>query len=318
MKIDVVINCFNYEHFIGSAIDSVLAQSFPANSINIVDDGSTDSSLLKIQAYAEHPSIRIISKRNAGQLSCFNAAHALCQGDVVAFLDADDTFNKDYLKELKHAFSTDKQLGCSFSSYIKINSTNDPIGDSIHPKIPRERALRALYLHQFYGVPTSGIALRKTALDLILPYSQEYFWRICADDILVMSASFLRIKSTTLDMVGFNYRVHEANNWAGKLFSKEEQSFKQEMHWVLADKVAPHLLKTKGYFLYRSILREMLSSLRDNSFKPKDFRKIVSRSHLTTSLLFRLRLFIIVASRGKPDGWYRKLISKALESRLLK
>ncbi len=87
-KISVIIPCYNYARYVGQAIDSVLAQGYPALDLVVVNDGSTDDSLAVIRRHA--PGATIIDQANQGQVAARNAGFAASTGDVVIFLDADD------------------------------------------------------------------------------------------------------------------------------------------------------------------------------------------------------------------------------------
>src|SRR4051794_26221602 len=86
--VSIVINNFNYERFVGAAIDSALSQHHPRVEVVVVDDGSTDGSPDIIRSYGGDVLVEL--KENAGQASAMNAGFARASGDIVCFLDADD------------------------------------------------------------------------------------------------------------------------------------------------------------------------------------------------------------------------------------
>src|ERR1700730_10813668 len=88
--VTVLIDTFNYGHFIDEAIRSVLVQDFPAEQMEIivVDDGSTDDTRERVAQYAER--VQYFYKPNGGQASAFNFGIAKARGEYVALLDADD------------------------------------------------------------------------------------------------------------------------------------------------------------------------------------------------------------------------------------
>src|SRR4051812_16040279 len=85
----IIINNYNYGHFLRDAIDSALAQTYPCTEVIVVDDGSTDDSREVIAGYGQR--VTAVFKENGGQASAFNAGFAASRGEVVVFLDADDT-----------------------------------------------------------------------------------------------------------------------------------------------------------------------------------------------------------------------------------
>ncbi len=94
--ISVVIPTYNSRQYLAAALDSVLAQEYPAELIDIVvvDDGSRDDSASIAEAYAMRSPTRIqvIRQANAGQSAARNAGIAATRGELVAFLDSDDSW----------------------------------------------------------------------------------------------------------------------------------------------------------------------------------------------------------------------------------
>src|SRR5258707_296135 len=85
--------------YIAAAIDSVLNQTYRDYEIIIVNDGSpdTDELDLVLQGYSDR--IRYISQPNRGCSAARNAGVLAATGRLIAFLDADDYWNPDYLAE---------------------------------------------------------------------------------------------------------------------------------------------------------------------------------------------------------------------------
>src|SRR5215208_7256201 len=93
--VSVVIPCYNQAHFLGEAIESVLAQSHPNFEIIVVDDGSPDDT----SEVAEHyPEVRLVRQENQGLSAARNAGLARSEGEYVVFLDADDRLLPEALK----------------------------------------------------------------------------------------------------------------------------------------------------------------------------------------------------------------------------
>jgi GT2 family glycosyltransferase len=92
----VIIPAYNSEATLARAIDSVLAQSYPAQEIILVDDGSTDGTPDVVARYGKQ--LRYIRQDNAGVSRARNHGAQAASGDWLAFLDADDWYYPDRLR----------------------------------------------------------------------------------------------------------------------------------------------------------------------------------------------------------------------------
>jgi glycosyltransferase involved in cell wall biosynthesis len=86
--VSCIVAVYNGEPYLGEAIDSVLAQSWPAVELIVVDDGSTDGSAAIAAAYGER--LRLVRQDNAGVSAARNVGVASSNGELITFLDADD------------------------------------------------------------------------------------------------------------------------------------------------------------------------------------------------------------------------------------
>lgn len=210
--ITVIINNYNYEEYVEESIKSVLKQSYESIQLIVVDDGSTDNSLERIKKF---DGISIVSKSNGGQMSCFNAAMKLIKGEIVFFLDSDDLYiDEDYIKTIVLEYQKYMDVDFIFVPMrmfgkVKEGSTMMRIyNGSINLGITRLiTAIRAAWL----GMPTSGISMKYTILEKILPYYPESDWRVRADDVLVMGASLVGARKRFVDQLSVGYRVHGEN-----------------------------------------------------------------------------------------------------------
>jgi hypothetical protein len=89
--VSVVIPAYNCERFIRDAVDSALAQDYPAIEIIVVDDGSTDDTGALLASYGTR--IRLLSQPNRGCAAARNKGVAHAHGRYIAFLDGDDAWS---------------------------------------------------------------------------------------------------------------------------------------------------------------------------------------------------------------------------------
>ena len=93
-RISAVITSYNSEKYLCDAIASVLDQSRPVDEVILVDDGSTDGSVETARAFAGDL-VRIITQANRGPGGARNRGIEAATGDYLAFLDADDLWQRE-------------------------------------------------------------------------------------------------------------------------------------------------------------------------------------------------------------------------------
>ena len=100
MKFSVVIPLYNKEHYIESTIRSVLSQTCDDYELIVVDDGSKDNSLALARKY-ESERVRVIAQENQGVSVARNTGIQNARGNFIAFLDADDQWQPNYLATIQ-------------------------------------------------------------------------------------------------------------------------------------------------------------------------------------------------------------------------
>jgi len=93
--VSVIIPCYNHGKYLGTAIESVLAQTYAHTEVIVVDDGSTDNTKFVSESFSE---VNYIYQPNQGLSAARNTGIDKCQGQFVVFLDADDWLMTDALK----------------------------------------------------------------------------------------------------------------------------------------------------------------------------------------------------------------------------
>ena len=101
-SISVVIPCYNAGRFLDEALASVMAQTRPPHEILVVDDGSTDDTVPIAERHAAgDPRVRVLRlPQNGGDAAARNTGLRHATGDLVAMLDADDTWEPWHLEEV--------------------------------------------------------------------------------------------------------------------------------------------------------------------------------------------------------------------------
>jgi glycosyltransferase involved in cell wall biosynthesis len=222
-KTTCLISNYNYRRYIADAVDSALAQTAPLDEIIIVDDGSTDDSQeLVRRQYGHHSSVKLVVKKNQGQLSCFNEGFRRSTGDIIFFLDADDVYENNYVEEALKVYLLSPGCDSLITGYRTFHAPPGQIPDvDKSPTVSRGArdlgfsVILALYKRVCAGAPTSCLSMRRRLLEHILPIPYLDDWRICADDCLNFGSSVMRGRKFLLEEPLVRYRIHDCNNFTG-------------------------------------------------------------------------------------------------------
>lgn len=122
-SVSVVMSVYNGSEYIDAAIKSILNQTFKDFEFIIVNDGSTDDSLKKIQSYKDSR-IKIISQDNKGLVASLNTAIAASITDNIARQDADDISVNNRLQAEYDAMHNNPEVVLLGSSIITIDENS--------------------------------------------------------------------------------------------------------------------------------------------------------------------------------------------------
>ena len=206
--ITVLVIAYNYGRFIEEAIDSVLAQEFPADQMEIlvVDDGSTDDTGERVRKYGAR--VEYLYKANGGQASALNLGMARARGEIVTFLDADDFFLPGKLRRVVEAFEGDRSLGMV---YHRIQEWHERTGErrdwdfvAVSGDMRKEPKKFEVYLTP----PNLAISFRRSALKGLLPIPEEI--RMLADCYLAALIPFVAPVLAMPEVLAI-YRIHGSN-----------------------------------------------------------------------------------------------------------
>jgi glycosyltransferase involved in cell wall biosynthesis len=209
--ISVLIDTFNYGQYVEEAIESAIAQDFPAveREVLVVDDGSTDDTAERVRKFGK--AITYLRKPNGGQASALNFGLRHAAGKYVALLDADDYWLPGKLSRVVEEFERKPDVGMVYHAYCEWNASKGlfrdgrlPLVSGFLPADPDELLRYVLY-------PTSFLSFRRSVIDLLLPIPDEL--TIQADGFLSALAVFVAPVVAIPERLAV-YRIHSTNLFA--------------------------------------------------------------------------------------------------------
>ncbi len=215
LAVDIVINNYNYGRFLANAIESARRQTHEKVEVVVVDDGSTDDSREVLRGYEGR--VSVVLKENGGQASALNAGMERCAGDIVLFLDADDTLHPEAAARVAAAFAADETIAKVQFRMEVIDAEGRPTGTlKPPPHLPMPagdlREPELAYPFDLAWLPTSANAFREEAIRRILPIPESAY-PVCGADWYLIHLATLLGTVVSLEQVSGAYRVHGANSY---------------------------------------------------------------------------------------------------------
>jgi glycosyltransferase involved in cell wall biosynthesis len=126
-EISVIIPAYNASRTVGTAVDSVLAQTFVDFELLVIDDGSRDDTAEVVRA-RDDPRLNCVRTESGGVAVARNRGLELAAGSYVAFLDADDAWQPRKLERQHLAMAEIPGVGLCFASAQLVDDDLRPIG----------------------------------------------------------------------------------------------------------------------------------------------------------------------------------------------
>ena len=100
MKVSVIVPTYNEEDVIGQCLESLFQQTYKDLEIIVVDDGSTDTTSLKLRGAVKTYGIKVFTQEHKGPGAARNLGASKASGEILVFVDADMTFEPDFTEKL--------------------------------------------------------------------------------------------------------------------------------------------------------------------------------------------------------------------------
>jgi glycosyltransferase involved in cell wall biosynthesis len=154
--VSVVIPCFEQAQYLGEAIESVLAQSYPHLEVVVVDDGSTDNAS---QIAARYAGVRCIREQNSGVAEARNAGIRGTNGDFLVFLDADDRLLPEAIEAGVRMLDEHPQCAAAVGAYRRTTHDGRRLDTHSQPAVDHDQYAQ-LMRENWAGFPARAIYRR--------------------------------------------------------------------------------------------------------------------------------------------------------------
>lgn len=268
-KVDIIVPVYNRIQYLSEALESIYSQSYKNFQIIVVDDGSTDDVENMVKKYKG--SIKYIYQKNQGVAAARNAGLKEADGEYLAFLDSDDVWMDNYLKEQVKFLEDNPSIDVvcrplyifedATKEYIKIIGSQIPVDSSIQKRILEG------------GIPPSGVLAKRKCFNNI------FFDRSLKGDEDI-ELWFRLSQNNTIQYINFplgRYRRH-GNNWTSspervlfghlKVCKKIYQfNLSEELKNLLLDRISRTRYQLASFYfkekkMGKAILNYALSKLR--------------------------------------------------------
>jgi hypothetical protein len=231
--VSVLMGAYNYEQYVGRAIESALEQDYPSDRLEIVvvDDGSKDGTAAVVADLADrHPGrIRLIRQANGGATAATNRALAEATGDLICLLDADDVWLPQKTRRQVEMLLERPELGMVFSDMFvvdaeeRITAPSHAWGVGTIPKRPYARVLAANVATQSSIMIRASLRPLFAPIPSAIPYADWWFALRAAQ---VSEVDYIREPLAL-------YRQHGANLTGGVVGASAVREHRKEVFFQL-------------------------------------------------------------------------------------
>lgn len=207
--ISVVAAFYNIESCVNYCVDSLISQTYENYELILIDDGSTDSTGIKLDAYADNPKVRVVHKENGGLSNARNYGTSIARGDYVTFVDGDDLVSPYYLETLSSGLRYGKNvLVAALPTIIPIKSAQsyswgDAPSDRVYKTLTSQEALEKVLYEEIKTSAWGKLAPR--SLYEAHPFPEgKYYEEIATIGAYVMSVD--RVVQTNAEIYGYVMR----------------------------------------------------------------------------------------------------------------
>lgn len=180
----IVTPSYNQARFVEQTLQSVLSQDYPHKEYLVIDGGSTDGSVDIIKRYADHLDYWL-SEPDHGQAHAINKGFTRSRGDVLGWLNSDDTLLPGALTVVAEAFAAHPEIDLVYGDFVYTAPDGQPLR---RRHVFSKLSYTVLWHHDYLGQPAvffrRKLWERVGSLDESLYYCLDWdlflrMWKVC-------------------------------------------------------------------------------------------------------------------------------------------
>ncbi len=173
--VSIITPSFNQARYLPATMDSVLGQDYPNIEYIVVDGGSTDGSAAIIESYAERLAWWV-SEKDKGQTDAINKGFARANGEILAWLNSDDTYEPGAVREAVEFLLENPDVGLVYGDCNFIEENGRKYGKFNAAQTDYEK-LRQGYVH----IPQQASFWRAELWKQVAPLDDSFFFAMDYD-----------------------------------------------------------------------------------------------------------------------------------------
>ena len=173
--VSIITPSFNQVPYIAATIDSVLAQDYPRIEYIIVDGGSTDGSVDIIKSYADQLAWWV-SEKDKGQTDAINKGFARANGQILAWLNSDDTYEEGAISAAVDFLMKNPEVGLVYGDCNFIDEKGLKFGEFNAAQTDFKKLQRG-YVH----IPQQASFWRAELWKEVAPLDDSFFFAMDYD-----------------------------------------------------------------------------------------------------------------------------------------
>jgi glycosyltransferase involved in cell wall biosynthesis len=210
--VSVVVPTWNRAHLLAASLASLLGQDGPSFEVVVVDDGSTDDTVARVEALGD-PRVRLLARPHAGIAASRNAGVAAAAGTFVAFHDSDDEALPGRLRVPVAHLRAHPEVDFVVQNGRLLPPDDDPRAAErpwVAPDVAVRLAARPLGWEDVFRWSLGqlqGMTFTRRALAAVGPFDERL---TILDDLDLVLRVAVRFRGAFLDVPAFAYRRHAA------------------------------------------------------------------------------------------------------------